>query len=300
MEKKQILRRLMRSKSALFCTVLLAFFVFGAIVFPLISPFDYATQNVAFANQGPLFQDPISGSLHWFGTDSLGRDIFVRLWCGARVTFTVAVLVVLIDCIIGVIYGGIAGYIGGTLDIILMRILEIISGIPYLIIVLLMLVVFPRGLGTIILAYSLVGWTQMARLVRGQVIGLCKREFVITAKVMGAGPFRIIFRHLIPNLLPVIIVNVTLDIPAVIFTEAFLSMLGLGIAPPNPSLGVMANEGVIVFQTYPTQLICAASFICLTIFAFNLLGDKLVDALNPHQKSLGGNIFGKKRNLKNR
>lgn len=280
----QIFRRLTQSKGAIFCIGMLLFLLIGALLFPAISPFDYMSQNVAFSNQPPFSIDPVNKSLHWFGTDTLGRDIFVRLWCGARITFTVAGVVVLIDCLIGVLYGGIAGYLGGKVDLVMMRILEIISGIPYLIVVLLMLVIFPRGLGTIILAYSIVGWTQMARLVRGQVLTLCRREFIITAKVMGAGPLRIIFRHLIPNLMNVIIVNVTLDIPAVIFTEAFLSMLGLGIAPPKPSLGIMANEGITVFQTYPAQLIFAASFICITIFSFNLLGDKLQEALTPRQR----------------
>lgn len=279
-----------RSKAARLCTGFLLFLILGAVLVPIISPFDYAAQNVAFSYRGFFAVDPLNGRMHWFGTDALGRDIFVRLWYGARISLTIAALVTVTDCVVGVLYGGISGYFGGKVDLVMMRLLEVISGIPYLIVVLLMLVLFPRGLITIVIAYALVGWTQMARLVRGQVLSLCRREFIITAKVMGAGPLHIILRHLIPNLMNVIVVNITLDIPNVIFTEAFLSMLGLGIAPPLPSLGIMVNEGIAVFQTYPSQLICSAAFICLTMLAFNVLGDELQCAVNPRKRR--GSLFG--------
>lgn len=288
------MKRLLQTKSTRLWLGILLFLLAGALLLPLFTSFDYAAQNVAFAYQPPLSPDPVSGAIHWFGTDSLGRDLFTRLWCGARVSFLIALSAALVDCVIGVLYGGISGYLGGKADMVMMRALEVISGVPHLIVVLLMLVVFPRGPGTIILAYALVGWTQMARLIRGQVISLCRREFIITAKVMGAGPWRVIFRHLIPNLQNVIIVNVTLDIPSVIFTEAFLSMLGLGIAPPQPSLGILVNEGAAVFQMYPSQLIFSAGFICLIMLAFNLLGDRLQEALDPTQRR--SNPFGKRRN----
>lgn len=289
-----MMKRLLQSKSARLWMGILLFLLAGAVVFPVLSPFDYATQNVIFSYQPPLSLDPVNGGIHWFGTDSLGRDIFTRLWYGARISFVIALVAALIDCVVGVLYGGIAGYLGGRVDTVMMRVLEVISGVPYLIVVLLMLVVFPRGPGTIILAYALVGWTQMARLIRGQVIALCQREFIVIAKTMGASPWRVIFRHLIPNLQSVIIVNVTLDVPSVIFTEAFLSMLGLGIAPPRPSLGILASEGVAVFQMYPAQLIFSAGFICLTMLAFNLLGDRLQETLNPRQRR--NRPFGEKGN----
>lgn len=271
-------------KTTLIFIGILIFLIFGAVVFPLISPFDYAAQNVAYANMPPLFTNPQTGGIHYFGTDSLGRDIFVRLWYGARISFFIAIVVVIIDCIIGVLYGGISGYMGGRVDMFMMRILEIVSGIPYLIIVLLMLVVLPKGLGTIILAYALTGWTQMARLIRAQVISLCQKEFILIAKVMGGNPMHIIIRHIVPNLLHIIVVNITLDIPGVIFTEAFLSMLGLGLAPPMPSLGIMINEGIRIFQIYPTQLICSGIFICLIMLSFNVLGDKMQAAFAPGQR----------------
>lgn len=278
---KDALNRIMKSKVAVICMILLGLLVLGAIFLPMLSPFNYSDQNVAYTHQPMFFKDPVSGNVHIFGTDELGRDIWVRIWCGARVSLTVAIVVALIDCFVGVVYGGISGYFGGTVDDIMMRIVEIISGIPYLIIVILLMTVLDRGIGTIIVAYSLTGWTGMARLVRGQVVSLSEQEFVIAAKSMGAKPSRIIGLHLVPNVLSVIIVNITLDIPNVIFTEAFLSMLGLGIAPPKSSWGIMANSGIAVFQSYPRELVIPALFICVTMLSFNLLGDQLRDAFDP-------------------
>lgn len=278
---KDAFNRIKKSKVAMICLLLLVILGLGAIFAPMLSPFDYSAQNIIFANQPMFSADPVTGQMHIFGTDALGRDIFVRAWHGARVSLTVAIVVAMIDCFIGVIYGGISGYFGGWIDNVMMRVVEIISGIPYLIIVILLMTVLPRGIGTIIVAYSLTGWTGMARLVRGQVVSLGEQEFVIAAKSMGAKPGRIIGLHLVPNILSVIIVNVTLDIPAVIFTEAFLSMLGLGIAPPKSSWGTLANDGIAVFQSYPSQLVIPALFICITMLSFNLLGDQLRDAFDP-------------------
>ncbi len=278
---KDAFTRLRRSKVAIFCIIILVVLLIGAIFIPMFSPFDSAQQNVAFSNQPPMSIDSVTGQAHIFGTDQLGRDIWARIWDGARVSLTVALAVTLIDCIVGIIYGGISGYFGGGIDNVMMRIVEIISGIPYLVIVMLLLIVLPRGLTTIIIAYSITGWTGMARLVRGQVLSLREQEFLIAAETMGAKPSRIIARHLAPNLLSLIVVNVTLDIPNVIFTEAFLSMLGLGIAPPQSSWGILANDGIAVFQIYPTQLVFPALFISITMLAFNLLGDQMRDAFDP-------------------
>ena len=278
---KDAFNRLRRSPTAVVCSILLIILILGAVFLPLFCAFSVSDQNVAFANQGPWSLDPDNGGLHIFGTDSLGRDLWARTWAGARVSLTVAFAVAVVDCLIGVVYGGISGYFGGAIDNVMMRIVEIISGIPYLIIVMLLMVVMDRGLGSIIIAYSLTGWTGMARLVRGQVISLNEQEFLIAAKAMGAKPSRIIGRHLVPNILSVIIVNVTLDIPNIIFTEAFLSMLGLGIAPPNSSWGILANDGIAAFQQYPYQLVIPALFICVTMLSFNLLGDQLRDAFDP-------------------
>lgn len=278
---KDAFGRLFKSKVAIVCLSVLLLMILGAVFIPMLSPFDYSRQNVAFTDQPSMWVDDMTKQVHLFGTDDLGRDVWVRIWMGARVSLTVAFAVTLIDCVIGMIYGGISGYFGGAVDNVMMRIIEVIGGIPYLIVVMLLMVVLPRGLMTIIIAYSLTGWTGMARLVRGQVLGLRTQEFVVAAESMGAKPSRVIARHLMPNLLSIIVVNVTLDIPNVIFTEAFLSMLGLGIAPPQASWGTLCNDGIQVFQTYPMQLVYPAVFISITMLAFNLLGDQLRDALDP-------------------
>ena len=278
---KETMTLLRKNKTAVAALVVLFVLVLGAVVVPMLSPVGFATQRVAFANKPFFSQDPVSGVLHIFGTDHLGRDIFVRIWYGARVSLLVAGVVAVIDCVVGVVYGSISGYFGGVADTIMMRLVEVISGVPYLIVVLLLMAMLPQGVGTLILAYTLVGWTGMARLVRVQTASLVNQDFIVAARIMGAAPKRMLLRHLVPNMAGVIIVNITLDIPAIIFTEAFLSMLGLGVPPPYPSLGAMVNEGVAVFQTYPARLAVPALFICLVMLAFNLLGDKLQDTLNP-------------------
>lgn len=255
--------------------------IIGSVCIPIFCNFDFASQNVAYANKPFLSKDPSSGITHIFGTDNLGRDVFVRIWYGTRVSLLVAGVVVIIDGIVGVVYGSISGYIGGMVDNVMMRILEIIGGIPYLVVVLLLMAVLPQGIGTLIIAYTLVGWTSMARLVRVQVVSLMEKEFIIAAKITGASMGRIIFCHLIPNMLGIIIVHMTLSVPEIIFTEAFLSMLGMGVPPPYPSLGIMANEGIAVFQTYPIRFAVPGLFICMIMLSFNLLGDQLQDALNP-------------------
>lgn len=267
-----------------FFLILLGLIVLGAIFLPLFSAFHYAEQNVLYANMPPLSIDPVSGHMHILGTDGLGRDLFVRIWCGARISLVIALAVVVIDCIIGAIYGGISGYFGGMVDQIMMRAVEVISGIPYLVIVLLLMAVLPKGLIPIIIAYSITGWTGMARIVRGQVLSLCRREFILAEKAMGASPGRIILRHLLPNTANVIIVSVTLDIPNVIFTEAFLSLIGLGIAPPSPSLGTLCSQGIQVFQSYPEQLLYPTLLIVLISLSFNFLGDRLQDLINPRTR----------------
>ncbi len=295
----QAFRRLRRDPAAVVCFVLVVLVTLGAIFIPFFCPFDYATQNVAFSNKPFFSVDPNNGMVHIFGTDYLGRDVFTRIWYGARVSLTVAIAAALIDCVIGVVYGGLSGYLGGRVDNVMMRFLEIVSGIPYMIVVLLLMAVLPRGVESLIIAYSLVGWTSLARLVRGQAYSLRQREFMVAARMMGAGTLRALSRHLLPNVLGVVVVHVTLDIPSIIFTEAFLSLLGLGVAPPYPSWGVMASEGIQYFQTQPLQLIVPSLFICITMLAFNLFGDRLQDALDPKQRRFAG--FGRRaRNKKSR
>ena len=200
---------------------------------------------------------------------------------GARVSLLVGVVAALVNLVVGVLYGGIAGYFGGTVDNVMMRIVEVVNGIPYLIVVVLLMMVLPPGIFTMVIAYATVGWTGMARLVRGQCLSLKNQEFVVAAEAMGATASRIIGKHLLPNALSVIIINVTLAVPSAIFTEAFLSYIGMGVPVPQPSWGMLAQEGASVFQLYPHQLLIPAIAISLTMLSFNLLGDGLRDAFDP-------------------
>lgn len=278
---RDAMKRLRKNKAAMFCLGIIIFIALLAIVIPIFSPFTISEQHYAHTDAPMGFKDPVDGHIHLFGTDSLGRDIFTRLWDGGRVSLFIAVTAVFINCIIGIIYGGISGYAGGKVDNLMMRIIEVINGIPYLIIVILLMMVLKPGVMTMVVAYAAVGWTGMARLVRGQVMSLKQQDYVVAARVMGAKPMRVIFKHLIPNTLSVVIVNITLAIPNVIFTEAFLSYIGLGVPVPKSSWGILASEGSAVFQTYPSQLLIPAICISLTMLSFNLLGDGLRDALDP-------------------
>ncbi|MDD6282132.1 MAG: ABC transporter permease [Oribacterium sp.] len=279
-------RRLVKNRVAMFCLVILFIMILFSVFAPMLSPFDYREQHYSHIN-APMFtvcNEPGvkgTGHMHIFGTDTLGRDIFTRCWMGGRVSLTIAVVSALVDLVLGAIYGGISGYFGGTTDIIMMRILEIINGIPYLIIVILLMMVLKPGMMTIIVAYSLVGWIPMARLVRGQIVALKEQEFVTAALALGASPSRIIAKHLIPNTLSVMIVRVTLAIPSAIFSEAYLSYVGLGVQLPMCSWGSLAQLGIENFRIYPSQLMIPAVCISLTMLAFNLFGDGLRDAFDP-------------------
>lgn len=271
--------RLKKSNVAIGCIIILVLITCLAVIVPMISQYSVSAQHLTHTNAGFFYT--ADGHTHLFGTDDLGRDIFVRLWYGARISLLIAFSAVFVNFIIGVIYGGISGYMGGQVDNLMMRFVEVLNGIPYLIIVILLMTVMKPGIGTIIVAYATVGWIGMARLVRGQVISLKKQEFVVAAMAMGASSTRIIARHLLPNILSVVIINITLSIPNAIFTEAFLSFIGLGVPIPFASWGTLANDGVRIFQSYPAQLALPAFFISITMLSFNLLGDKLRDAFDP-------------------
>lgn len=280
------MRRLLQNKVALICCLMIIGLTLASIIAPMISPFDYREQHYSHTNAAMMTMCMEEGSagfghIHLFGTDTLGRDIFSRVWMGGRISLTIAVTSAVIDFFLGCIYGGISGYFGGTVDIIMMRILEIINGIPYLIIVILLMMILTPGMVTIIIAYSMVGWIPMARLVRGQVVTLKEQEFVTAAEALGANPTRVIAKHLLPNTLSVVIVRVTLSIPAAIFSEAYLSYLGLGVQLPMCSWGSLAQAGIENFRIYPTQLIIPAICISLAMLAFNMFGDGLRDAFDP-------------------
>ncbi|USY56503.1 ABC transporter permease [Bacillus sp. CBEL-1] len=267
--------RLLKNKLAMLGLIFLVLLVIMAIVGPMISP--HSVTQTSFANQN---QPP--SKEHWFGTDDLGRDVFTRTWYGARISLFVGVMAALIDFIIGVIYGGVAGYKGGRTDNVMMRIVEVLYGLPYLLVVILLMVVMGPGLSTIILALSVTGWIGMARIVRGQVLQIKNYEFVLASKTFGTKTARIIKKNLLPNTMGPIIVQMTLTVPTAIFAEAFLSFLGLGVQAPFASWGVMANDGLSsILSGYWWRLFFPAFFISITMFAFNVLGDGLQDALDP-------------------
>ena len=271
-------RRLFAHKSALCGAVLLAFLVLFALLGPALSPYTYYETHLEIKNSAP-------SALHWFGTDELGRDLFTRALFGLRLSLFVALCASLIDLVVGVFYGAIAGFAGGKLEEALMRLTDILYAIPYLLVVILLIVMIGPGLLSLILALTITGWVSMARIVRGQILQLKEREFVKAAIALGASRRRLLLVHLIPNTLAPIIITITYTIPVAIFAEAFLSFLGLGVQAPLASLGTMANDGLPALRYYPWRLFFPATFISLTMLGFNLLGDGLRDALDPRHRS---------------
>lgn len=268
-------RRLLKNKLAMAGLSFLIILTLMAIFGPMISPHDVGEQKLVNQNLPP-------SKTYWFGTDELGRDVFSRTWFGARVSLFVGIVAAMIDFAIGVAYGGVAGYKGGKIDNVMMRFVEILYGLPYLLVVILISVVMGPGLFTIIFALSVTGWVGMARIVRGQVLQIKNYEFVLASKTFGTKTSRIIKKNLLPNTMGPIIVQMTLTVPSAIFAEAFLSFLGLGIQPPFASWGSMASDGLsTILSGYWWRLFFPTFFISLTMFSFNVLGDGLQDALDP-------------------
>jgi oligopeptide transport system permease protein len=261
---------------ALISLIFLGIVLIGALFVPLLSPFSYDETHLEWKNLPP-------GQHFWFGTDDLGRDLFTRVWHGARISLSIGLAAACIDRILGVIWGGIAGFSGGHCDKWMMHILNILYSLPYLLVVILLVVVRGSGMFSLLLAMTITGWMTMARIVRSQILSLKERDFILAAKSMGAGFTRILFRHLIPNASGPIIVTLTLTVPSAIFVEAYLSFLGLGVQAPLASWGTMAQEGLAAIAYYPWRLFFPAFFISLTILAFNLLGDGLREAFDSRE-----------------
>lgn len=277
-------RRLKQNKLAMLGLSIIVLMVLLAILAPILTE-QFKGHNFYEQSYDKINVKP--NSEHWFGTDELGRDLFARVWVGARYSLIIGILATFIDFSIGVIYGGIAGMASPTVDSIMMRIAEVIYSIPYLLVVILLSVVLQNeGGGTslfvIILAMSLTSWIPMAILVRGQVLQLKESEYTLASNSMGASNGWILKKHIIPNTLGPILVNVTLSIPRAIFAEATLGFLGLGLSAPTSSLGTLSNDGLAGLAVgYSYQIIIPAIFISLIMFAFNVLGDGLRDALDP-------------------
>lgn len=300
-------RRLKKNKGAIFSLILFGLIVIMALLGPVISPYEPNDQTITHANLPPkipvienlgifngvgtlggkqidLYEMKNVEQNYWFGTDGLGRDMFSRVWKGTQVSLFIAFAAALIDMLIGVIYGGISGYFGGRVDDVMQRIVEILTGIPNLVVVILFIMIMDPGILAIIIALTITGWTGMSRVVRGQVLKYKSQEFVLAARTLGATDGRIIWKHLMPNVLGVIIINTMFTIPGAIFFEAFLSFIGLGLQAPDASLGTLINDGYKLIQYQPHILAIPAFVLSLIMIAFNLIGDGLRDALDPKMK----------------
>ncbi|ACJ34490.1 oligopeptide ABC transporter permease [Anoxybacillus flavithermus] len=298
--------RLRKNKGAVFGLVMIIAITLMAIFAPIFSDHTYKEQNLKHAKlppRIPVLENidwlPFNGKdmngidvyekrgvteYYWFGTDDLGRDLWTRTWYGARISLYIGVLAAAIDLLIGIMYGGVSGFYGGRVDNVMQRIIEVLVGIPNLIVVILFILVFEPGIISITMAMVITGWVTMARIVRGQILKLKNMEYVLAARTLGASDARIIAKHLLPNVVGPIIITTMFTIPSAIFTEAFLSFIGLGIRPPEASLGSLVNDGYKSIQTFPHLMMIPAFVISLLILSFNLLADGLRDALDPKMR----------------
>lgn len=247
-----------------------------AIIGPLASPHGYETTDFDNGLMAPTLADQ-----HYFGTDDLGRDQFVRTMMGARITLTVAIIASFVSLVIGVAWGAIAGYAGGRVDAVMMRIVDALYALPFIFFVILLMVTFERNFMLMFIAIGAINWLDMARIVRGQTLALKEREFVEAARLIGVPAWRIVFRHITPNLLGVIVVYVTLTVPQAILIESFLSFLGLGVQEPRTSLGALVSGGTGYMEQAPWVLLLPSTLLAVILLAFNFLGDGLRDALDP-------------------
>lgn len=269
--------RFKRNKLGIIGLVVILLMVIFCIVAPMLSKFNFRFQDLNLIYNSP-------NATNWMGTDNLGRDLFVRVAYGARISLACGLFASLVSLFIGVLYGTISAYFGGIVDDLLMRFVDIFSSIPSLLYVILLMTVFKANLINVFVVIGLTGWMGMARLVRGEILSLKQREFVLAAKVSNVSSMKIMLKHLIPNAMGPIIVSLTLSIPSAIFLESSLSFLGVGISAPMPSWGGLASEGIDAMRTYPHLLFFPAVFISVTILAFHLVGDALRDALDPRMK----------------
>lgn len=266
--------RLQKNKMALLGLAVMITMCIAALLTPWITVYGYEEQNLVLGASPPSAE-------HWLGTDTLGRDLLTRILYGSRISLAVGFIATAVALLIGVIYGTVAGYMGGRIDAAMMRLVDILYALPFMIFIILLMVIFGRNILLLFLAIGAVEWLTMARIVRGQVQSLRQQEFVEAAVSIGLGPWAIIRRHLIPNTLGPVIVYTTLTIPNVMLLESFLSFLGLGIQPPQSSWGLLISYGVETMEEYPWLLIFPGLALSLTLFSLNFLGDGLRDALDP-------------------
>ena len=282
-------RRLFRNKAAMASLVILSIIALMAIFAPLLSPYSFDAIDYNVVSCSPHWWPDAAvmcraGGAHWFGTDSIGRDLFVRVLYGARVSLAVGLVATIVSLLIGVTYGATAGFIGGRVDELMMRFVDVMYSLPFIFFVIILMVIFHRSLILLFVAIGAVQWLTMARIVRGQTLSIKQKEFIEAARAAGVGTFGIIRRHIIPNVVGPVIVYVTLTIPQVILAESFLSFLGLGVQEPLTSWGVLISDGANQMETAPWMLIFPAVFMAVTLFSFNFIGDGLRDALDPKDR----------------
>ena len=307
--------RFIRNKGAIFGLFMIAIIIFFAVFGPAMTPYTYESQIIEQQNLAPripgieelgifdgsetiylggrkgveknlYIEKGFDDVYYWFGSDTLGRDIFTRVWEGTRISLYIAIVAVIIDVLFGLSYGLISGYFGGRLDAIMQRCAEILNSIPNLVIVTLMILVLSPGLGAIIVALMITGWIPMSRIARAQMLKLKEQEFVLASKTLGASPLRIIFKEIMPNIIGQIITQTMFSIPHAIFTEAFLAFVGLGIPAPMASLGTLISDAYKNFSTHPYMIVSPLIVLALLMLSFNLLADGLRDALDPKQKDM--------------
>lgn len=271
--------KLKRNKLAMAGFIVLIILSLISLFTPLIAPYSYETQDLYLGATPPSWK-------HLCGTDDLGRDLLTRMLYGGRISLAVGIAATTVSIIIGGIWGTVSGYFGGKVDQVMMRIVDILYALPFMIFIILLMVVFGRNLILLFISIGAVEWLTMARIVRGQVLAIRKEEFIDAAITQGLSPQRIIIRHIIPNVMGVIIIYSTLTVPSVMLLEAFLSFLGLGVQPPMSSWGLLISGGVETMEEYPWLLIFPGILLSITLFSFNFLGDGLRDAFDP--KSTGG------------
>jgi oligopeptide transport system permease protein len=251
-----------------------AFLTLASVCGPWLTPYPYEETNLSYGARGPT-------AAHWFGTDTLGRDVLTRVLYGGRVSLAVGFLATAVSLLIGVTYGAVSGYAGGRTDAVMMRLVDVLYALPFTVFVILLMVAFGQDIRLLFVAIGAVQWLTMARIVRGQVLSVRRREFIEASIGLGLSSRRIIFRHVIPNVLGPVIVYATLTVPAVMLLEAMLSFLGLGVQPPMSSWGLLIKEGAEKMEVYPWLLVFPATLFSLTLFSLNFLGDGLRDALDP-------------------
>ncbi|WP_199588718.1 ABC transporter permease [Paraburkholderia caribensis] len=272
-------RRFVRNRAAFAALLLLVVIMLACFVGPLLSP-----NNAIDSDWSAISLAPTLANMHWFGTDELGRDLLVRTLVGGRVSLEVGLLGTLVSGLIGVAWGATAGYLGGRVDAVMMRIVDMMYAIPYMLIAILMMTLFGRAFYLVVLTISAFSWLDMARVVRGQTLSLRSREFIDAAKAIGVDSRPIITRHIVPNLIGVVVVYATVTVPGIVLTESVLSFLGLGVQEPMTSWGVLIQDGAQKLESTPWLLLCPALMLCATLYAVSFVGDGLRDALDPKDR----------------